>query len=383
MRRTPGWLWIEPVVEKPPVRVWRDWLLVAGVAGTALAEAVARDSMVWRPLAIVFGSALALTMLWRRTRPLAMVGLGFGAFVVVDLTSVLAVGEPFSLYAGAFVVVLVYSLFRWGTSRQAAIGLGIAQMAWSVSVTSDFTGIVDAIGGLVVLFFAAALGVSFRYRRIVRTQQFERVRSNERETLARELHDTVAHHVSAIAIQAQAGQLLARSRDLDGASNALKVIEEEASRTLTEMRAMVGTLRQGGATPVLTQRGVADIEHLATAEGAPGLRIDVQRCGDLRDLRPSLQAALFRIAQESITNARRHARHATHIHVLVAGDTETVRLSVTDDGERGPSSPRRPGYGLTGMAERATLLGGTFEAGPGPEQGWTVQTLIPREGNPA
>jgi len=313
-----------------------------------------------------------------------MVGLGFGGFVVVDLASILVVGEPFSLYAGAFVVVLVYSLFRWGTSRQAAIGLGIALLAWSVSVTTDFTGFVDAIGGLVVLLFAAALGVSIRYRRIVRRQQFERVRSSERETLARELHDTVAHHVSAIAIQAQAGQLLARSRDLGGASEALKVIEEEASRTLTEMRAMVGTLRQDdGATPVFTQRGVADIKHLATAEGAPGLRIDVEQCGHLSDLRPSVQAALSRIAQESITNAKRHARHATSVHVLVAGDTETVRLSVTDDGERGPSSPRRSGYGLMGMAERATLLGGTFEAGPGPEHGWTVQALIPREGNPA
>jgi hypothetical protein len=106
--RTPGWLWIEPDVENPPVHVWRDWLLVAAVGGTALAEVVARDSMVWRPLAVVFGLALALTMLWRRTRPLAMVGVGFGAFVVADLASVLAGGEPFSLYAGAFVVVLAY-----------------------------------------------------------------------------------------------------------------------------------------------------------------------------------------------------------------------------------------------------------------------------------
>jgi signal transduction histidine kinase len=251
-------------------------------------------------------------------------------------------------------------------------------------VTTDFTGAVDATGGLVVLLFAAALGVSIRYRRIVRTQQFEQVRSNERETLARELHDTVAHHVSAIAIQSQAGQLLARSRDLGGASEALKVIEEEASRTLSEMRAMVGTLRHdNGASPLFVQRGVSDIEQLATAEGAPGPRIDVEQRGDLNDLRPSVQAALFRIAQESMTNAKRHARHATRVHILVAGDTDTVRLSVTDDGVRSPSGPRRPGYGLMGMAERATLLGGTFEAGPGPERGWTVRALIPREGNPA
>jgi len=94
-----GWLRAEPDVESPPVRVWRDWLLAGLVSGTATAEAVLRDGMVWRPGAIVFGLTLALTMLWRRTRPLAMVGLGFGAFVVVDLASVFADGEPFSLYA--------------------------------------------------------------------------------------------------------------------------------------------------------------------------------------------------------------------------------------------------------------------------------------------
>ncbi len=183
---------MEPDIENPPVRVWRDWLLVAGVAGTAMAEAVIRDGMVWRPIAVVLGVTLALTMLWRRTRPLVMVGLGFGAFMVVDLASVFAAGAPFYLYAGGSVLVLVYSLFRWGTGWQAAIGLVIALLEWSVSVTTDFTGVVDASGGVIVLLFSAALGASIRYRRIVGTQQFERVRSHEREMLARELHDTVA-----------------------------------------------------------------------------------------------------------------------------------------------------------------------------------------------
>lgn len=255
---------MEPDVENPPVRVWRDWLLVAGVAGTTMAEAVVRDGMVSRPVAIVFGVTLALTMLWRRTQPLAMVGLGFGALVVVDVASVVAVGEPFYPYAGAFVVVLVYSLFRWGTNRQAAIGFVIVLLEWLVSVTTDFTGVADASGGLVVLLFAAALGVSIRYRRIVVTQQFERVRFHEREMLARELHDTVAHHVSAIAIQAQAGQFLAKSRDLGGAAEALEVIEEEASRTLAEMRSMVGSF--AGAT---APRGCSPSVALPTSKVWP------------------------------------------------------------------------------------------------------------------
>jgi hypothetical protein len=370
---------MEPDGESPPVRVWRDWLLVSGAAGTAMAEVVLRQDMVWRPLGIVVGLTLALTMLWRRVRPLAAVGLGFGGLMVVDLAAVVVGGEPFSLYAGAFVVVLVYSLFRWGTSRQTAAGLAIVLLEWLVAVTTDFPGVVDAAGGLVVLLFPAALGVLVRYRRIVRTQRFERVRFHEREMLARELHDTVAHHVSAIAIQAQAGRFLASSRDLDGAARALEVIEGEASRTLAEMRSMVGSLRRGNGTrEVFAQRGVADIEGLATVEGDQGPRIDVEQCGDLDDLRPSVEAALYRVAQESITNAKRHARHATRVHVLVDGGAGTVRLSVSDDGERSLSNSRVPGYGLVGMAERVTLLGGTLEAGPGADHGWTVHAVIPR-----
>ncbi len=186
--------------------------------------------------------------------------------------------------------------------------------------------------------------------------------------------------MSAIAIQAQAGQFLATSQDLDGAAAALDVIETEASRTLAEMRSMVGTLRRGQGTPQLSvQHGVADIEALATADGAPGLCVDVELDGNLDDLRPSVQAALYRVAQESITNALRHARHATQVHVQVAGETKTVRLSVSDDGERGQLSAGSTGYGLVGMAERVTLLGGTFHAGPRPERGWIVEATIPRQ----
>jgi len=236
----------------------------------------------------------------------------------------------------------------------------------------------------VVLLLVGAVGITVRYQRIVRTQQLDRVRFHERDTLARELHDTVAHHVTAIAVQAQAGQFLAHSGDPDGAAEALEVIEQEASRALAEMRSMVGTLRRDHSAPKAgPARGVNDIDSLATCEGATSLRIDVERRGDLEDLRPAVQAALFRVAQESITNAKRHARHATRVHVVVAGEIDTVRLAVTDDGERTLSGPRQPGYGLVGMAERVSLLGGILEAGPSPDRGWTVRATIPRRGAPS
>lgn len=373
---------MEPVVEDRPGRVWRDWVLVAAVVGAALADALVADDTGRRLVAVAFGALLALAMLARRTHPLATVALGFGSVAAVDLASAFADRPPFAPYAGVFVVVLAFSLLRWATGRHAAIGLAIVVSVWLVSVTTEFTGVADAGGGLLVLLLAASLGAAVRYRHIARAQQLERVRFQERDLLARELHDTVAHHVSAIAIQAQAGGLLAESRDLDGAAEALEVIAEEASSTLAEMRFMVGSLRRpDGTAPVVAQRGVADIERLTAADGARGgLRIDVERRGDLDHLGAAVDAALYRVAQESITNARRHARDATRVRVLVAGDDEAVRLRVSDDGQGRLSDARSPGFGLLGMAERVTLLGGTLETGPGSEHGWTVEARIPRPG---
>ena len=116
--------------------------------------------------------------------------------------------------------------------------------------------------GVPFLLFPAALGASMRYRASSKLRETDQVRLRERERLARELHDTVAHHVSAIAIQAQAGRAVA-ARDPTPPCDALEIIEEEASRTLAEMRTMVGVLRDGEAPDLAPQRGVADIERLA------------------------------------------------------------------------------------------------------------------------
>jgi signal transduction histidine kinase len=162
--------------------------------------------------------------------------------------------------------------------------------------------------------------------------------------------------------------------------DALEAIGEEASRTLDEMRTMVGALRQGEEPDLAPQPGVADIERLARSTGNRP-RVDVELWGDLDDLRPSVDTALYRLAQESITNALRHARHATRILVCVTGDDDDVRLTVRDDGIASPAgASSSSGYGLTGMTERAKLLGGTLEAGPNRNRGWTVSAVLPRNG---
>jgi signal transduction histidine kinase len=276
-----------------------------------------------------------------------------------------------------FIVVLPYSLFRWGAGREAAIGLAIIVVAGVVGTAVDYTGAVDSVLGGLFLLFPAALGASVRYRATSRVREMDQVRLRERQQLARELHDTVAHHVSAIAIRAQAGRVVAASSP-DAAVDALGVIEEEASRTLAEMRGMIGVLREGGEEPELApQRGVADIERLARGvRDRP--RVEVDLSGDLDDLGPPVGAAIYRIAQESITNSVRHARRATRVEVSVAGDVDCVRLTVSDDGDAGSTGRSSAGYGLVGMAERAMLLGGTLQAGPSPDGGWTVTAVLPR-----
>ncbi len=357
--------------------MWRDWALVAVLAATAVLEGVLRPDVPWRPFVLVVALALLPTLLWRRTHPLAMVAIGFGtgtALGVVDHVG--GLGESAGLDTTVFIVLLLYALLRWGSGREIVIGLGFVLVAFVVSVTTDYTGVADAIGGFVFLILLVLSGATVRFWTTSQARAIDQVRLRERELLARELHDTVAHHVSAIVVRAQAGRVVAAS-DPAAAVEALEVVEAEGSRTLAEMRAMVGALREGEAAELAPQRGIADIERLADrVGGVPAVQVHLS--GDLDDLRPSVGAAIYRIAQESITNAVRHARHATCIDVLVDGDAEWVRLTIRDDGEQVAGIPGATSYGVVGMRERATLLGGSLEAGPGPDRGWAVDALLPR-----
>ncbi|MEU0092156.1 sensor histidine kinase [Kribbella sp. NPDC006257] len=365
-------LWAEPRAQQPPKRVWRDWLLAALLVSTALLEGIFRTDVVWRPVAVVLAVLLGVAMLWRRTHPLAVVAAVFGSFVVLDLASLLSGVGSVGLYTAVSAVLLPYALFRWASGREIAIGSGFILTALFLGLFVDTTGLGESIAGSMFLLFPATLGAAIRYWSTARLREFDQVRLREREQLARELHDTVAHHVSAIAIRAQAGRVVAAT-DPSAALDALIIIETEASRTLAEMRTMVAGLRADETAALAPQPGLADLERLARSTG---MLVEVDLSGNLEDLVPSVGAAIYRIAQESITNAVRHARAATRIDVRVAGESDVVRLTVRDDGSPGPAGS--PGYGLVGMTERATLLGGSFEAGPGPDRGWVVEAVLPR-----
>lgn len=371
--------WNDPRPPGAPVRVWRDWVLVAVLGPAAVLEGALRPGVPLRALSVAVTLGLILTLLWRRTRPLLMVSV---AFAVIAVLLALTGGAVPQLDSGACVLLLPYALFRWGSGREAVIGSAVVLVKVGVTALPGVSRPANVALGFAFLYSAMALGAVLRFRARARMNELGQVKVLERERLARDLHDIVAHHVSAIAIRAQAGLATSASRP-DAAVDALRVIEAEASRTLTEMRGMVRILR-GNEPAELTPGGsIADLERLASRDRA-GPVVDVAVSGDFADVPTPVGAAVYRLAQESVTNARRHARHATRIAVRVAADDSSVRLRVSDDGDAGLLRlTGTPGYGLVGMIERARLLGGICEAGPDPGGGWTVTAVLPRAGTAA
>ncbi|MFF0775265.1 sensor histidine kinase [Nonomuraea wenchangensis] len=370
-------VWNEPRAPGAPRRVWRDWVLVAVLVPVAVLEGVLRPDLPWRVPAVVLTVALVPLLLWRRQRPLLML---VTAFVASGAAALAAGGQDVETHTMAFVLILVYALFRWGSGREAVAGLGVALVALGLSAAQGRLVMGDLVAGLAVTAAALGLGGALRFRAGARSRELDQVKLLEREQLARELHDLVAHHVSAMAIRAQAGLAAAAAEQPDAAADALRVIEAEASRTLAEMRTMVHVLRRNEPAELTPGKQLGDLAELA-GRARVGPAVDVRISGDVEGVPPSVGAAIYRIAQESVTNARRHARHATRIEVDVAADDAAVRLRVSDDGDgvvaRQISSA---GYGLIGMIERAGLLGGTCEAGPNPGRGWTVTAVLPRTG---
>ncbi len=362
-----------PIPERSP----RDWLLTAVALVVVLIEMVVAPGQAVVRATVGVGTAALIP--WRRQHPLASLVAALGLHVSLEtmarraeLPGDATIGQ---IFAG---MLVVYALCRWDRPNRVLVGVLLlvgAFVGTELLLEYGPNDLSFVVSWLALAVFALAM----RYRRVSVDQRPDEVRLKERELLARELHDTVAHHVSAIAIQAQAGRTLAAS-DPGAALDALETIEREASRTLAEMRGMVGALRRGAEPDLAPQRGVHDIERLAgSAAGGPAVHVELS--GDLEELGPSLDVALYRLAQESITNARRHAKHATRVDVSVVGGPLTIRLTVTDDGLTSPNAKPTAGYGLIGMAERVKLLGGSMEAGPGPDRGWVTSALLPRTAN--
>jgi signal transduction histidine kinase len=367
-------LWREPRPTRVPPRDWRDWTLVSVVAAVALGEAIWRPDVLYRPVVTLVALVAIAPLAWRRQHPLVCVLVGFG--LGMALTTAQLVGDTPDLGLDTMVVVLVllYALVRWGSGREIVLGLAFVAIAAAYAFAATHAAPGELVGGAGVLVASVAGGAAFRYRADVWERRLAGIRSEERVGLARELHDTVAHHVSAIAVQAQAGRAVAATRP-EAAVETLATIEQEASRTLAEMRAMVQVLRHGAETDYAPQPGLADLARLARDGSRPRVTVRVE--GEIAELPAALGGAVYRLAQESLTNALRHAHGASEVSIEVLADDDLVRLRVTDDGRA--AQVDGTGFGLVGMRERAALLGGSLTAGPTPDGGWVVRAELPRE----
>lgn len=369
-------IWHEPRPADVPPIGRLDWLLVGVLAAAALVEGIVRPDLAWRPLVTVLALALMPVLLWRRDRPLIAALVGWGAAGLLSVVQLTAHAGDLGLYSMMAVLILLYSLVRWGSGREMVLGTAFVTVVVALGMYASSAGWADAFGGSVLLLLFVALAAVFRYRADLWHRQQREVRNEERVALARELHDTVAHHVSAIAVQAQAGGVVAGVQP-ERAAEVLAAIESEASRTLAEMRSMVRVLRDGEDAAYAPQLGVADLPALARTDATPTVEVSLD--GSSVRLAGPMDAALYRLAQEALTNAVRHARNATRVGIDVRREGKAVRLRVSDDGQTEPGPAPEPGFGLLGMSERAQLLGGSLSAGPGAEGGWVVEAVLPVE----
>ncbi len=236
-------IWHEPRPADAPPLGRLDWLLVGAFEAAAVVEGIVRPDVTWRPLVTLLAMATIPALLLRRSRPLAAALIGFGVAGLLSVLQLAGDTGDLGLYSMMVVLILLYSLVRWGSGREVVLGMAFVTVVVALGLYVSFVGWADVFGGTVFLLLFVALAAVFRYRADLWLRQELEIRNQERVALARELHDTVAHHVSAIAVQAQAGGVVAGTQP-EKAAEVLAAIESEASRTLAEMRSMVRVLRE-------------------------------------------------------------------------------------------------------------------------------------------
>jgi signal transduction histidine kinase len=283
------------------------------------------------------------------------------------------------------------------------IGLFVVELSrhWTlVTLINNF------LPSIVVLALAIMLGDTVRSRRALAAETAERLRvaheereaegarrvAEERLRIARDLHDTVAHSMATITVQAGSALHVLGDRD-DKVRGALTAIRETSKHALGEMRATLGQLRQGtpaGGIPV-APGGLDRLPALRDAVTAAGAPVTIAVDGDQRPLPPAIDEVAYRILQESLTNVLRHAGPAARATVRLCYEPAALAITVTDDGigsngdqpaggSRGVAPPGQQGHGLTGMAERAAEVGGRVTAGPRGDGGFEVSATLPLTG---
>ena len=200
--------------------------------------------------------------------------------------------------------------------------------------------------------------------------------AHERGRLARELHDLVAHSMAVTVVQAQAAQRVLTA-DPDAAAQALRAIEGLSRQGLDELRRLLGILGEGDDQPVLDPApSLERIAELVDRVRGAGLTVELVVEGRRQSVPPGVDLSGYRIVQESLTNAMKHAGRDAKVQVRVRYDSDAVDITVSDDG-RGGEPHREGGHGLVGIRERVALFGGDLQVGNRPEGGFVVHVSLP------
>lgn len=371
------------------VRPTRGDLLLALVAtafgvATVLAAGPSEGTGVTRDadaLGVLLGIAASAPIAFRRAAPFPVLVVTAAAVVWASArgSAIAAAGLGPALAATS----AAYLTDRRGTIAASIIFAGTSVAATHLALAGDPGERVQIATGLVVSVLAPLIGDVLRTLH-QRNRELEALReveareavAQDRVRIARDVHDVVGHALAGIALQARAGRRLV-ARDPERTAEALRQIDELATRALGETREAIGRIRgPEQAAELRPQPGLDDLDELvARLHEDDQLTVSLRREGDASAVPATVQASAFRIVQEALSNVVKHARPA-HAVVTVAATDGALEVDVRDDGRRAPADDGR-GHGLRGMRERAAQCGGSLDAGPDPGGGWRVHARLP------
>jgi signal transduction histidine kinase len=334
--------------------------------------------------------AFTVPLLWRERRPMLV-------FALTTAVSVAAL--PLGAFNGADAAraVALYNVGRLGTPRQLVLALGITIVQLVACATVYWTGgqlesatrpeVVTALAMAAMAAFAG-LGLAGRLVNTVivtldkdRDQRARLAAAQERARVSREMHDILGHTLAVIVGLADGAAALTATKPESGAET-LRIIGDSGRDVLPELRRLLAVIGDDGASrsdaPLAPQPGLADLDGLLDRFRAAGPTAALHTEGHLTGLSQGLQLAVYRIVQEGLTNALKHAAPDTTVTVRVIAATDAVHVTVEDTGPpRQPADgPRHAGQGLVGMRERAALYQGRVSSGRNARGGWTVHARL-------
>jgi signal transduction histidine kinase len=360
------------------------WAVLEALVAEGPGSAVAR---------VGFALVISVPLVFRRRAPLAVIAILSASTIAWALSADRPEAGTMPFPA---ILLAVFSVALYARTRlAAALGLVLALGAMLITLHSPFYDTTPSAGNTAILFFFTGgtwtAGWLVRRRAVLARQAYDEsgalARSavaDERERIARELHDVVAHHISIIAVQAGAAEQLL-DKDVDSAREHLAAVRRTARETMTEMRRLLGVLHDNDASYV-PQPGLARVPDLLDDVRSAGVAVDFSEMGDRRELSGGVDLVAYRVIQEALTNVRKHAPGSL-ARVLVSYGSRDIGIEVTN--QRGRGEPQLDqhqdgeGHGLIGMRERVRIFGGSFEAGQQGDGGFRVRATIPLDQEPA